>query len=268
MFSTLRTRFGLPGVIATAALVFAMTGGAFAAKYLITSTKQIKPSVLKALKGNAGPAGAPGAQGPQGPAGANGAQGATGAAGPTGATGAKGTAPCSAGNRYPEGTKITAQSVELKLISGIYSGDCKDSTIEGETTAAVGEPLNIKINSWTLKCFFVYTWCTGFPEGLPYTGSLTDYAETFGKGFLGISRPTWLFNLKACLGGPENCKYRAKESGLTTEFLGGNSRMDSSLRYLGRSPRLSMVPPETRTPDFIGVYEITSPEPVYVSQPA
>jgi hypothetical protein len=95
----LRTRFGIPGLIATVALVFAMTGGAFAAKYLITSTRQISPSVLKKLKGNAGPAGAPGAPGAQGPAGLagpagaagkDGAKGATGEAGAKGATGATG----------------------------------------------------------------------------------------------------------------------------------------------------------------------------------
>jgi len=96
MFSALRTRYGIPGVIATAALVFAMTGGAFAAKYLITSTKQISPSVLKKLKGAAGPAGAAGAQGAQGPAGAagaagkDGAQGGKGEQGPKGEQGAKG----------------------------------------------------------------------------------------------------------------------------------------------------------------------------------
>jgi hypothetical protein len=97
MFSALRTRFGIPGVIATIALLFAMTGGAFAAKYLITSTKQISPSVLKKLKGAAGltgaagVAGTAGAQGPAGPAGANGANGEAGAKGATGATGATGT---------------------------------------------------------------------------------------------------------------------------------------------------------------------------------
>ena len=64
-------------VIALLALVVAVGGGtAFAAsKYIITSTKQIKPSVRKALKGKKGPAGAqgpqgmPGLRGPQGPAG-------------------------------------------------------------------------------------------------------------------------------------------------------------------------------------------------------
>jgi hypothetical protein len=83
-------------VIASLALVLAMTGGAYAAsKYLITKTSQIKPSVLKSLQGKtghagpAGPAGAPGA-GSQGPAGAGGAKGETGAAGAAGTNGTNG----------------------------------------------------------------------------------------------------------------------------------------------------------------------------------
>jgi len=48
-------------VTATIALLFAMSGGALAARhYLITSTSQIKPSVLRALKGEAGQAGGDG----------------------------------------------------------------------------------------------------------------------------------------------------------------------------------------------------------------
>jgi hypothetical protein len=83
--------------IATIALVFAMTGGAYAAKhYLITSTKQISPKVLKALKGASGKNGAPGlaglagAQGTQGPQGAAGARGEPGGKGEQGEKGAKG----------------------------------------------------------------------------------------------------------------------------------------------------------------------------------
>jgi hypothetical protein len=71
-----------------------MTGGALAAKkYLITSTKQISPSVLKALQGKVGAKGAQGLAGPvgaQGPAGANGKDGAAGAKGETGAVGKEG----------------------------------------------------------------------------------------------------------------------------------------------------------------------------------
>jgi hypothetical protein len=68
-----RRRISYSNVVATLALVFALgAGSAYAAHklhYLITSTKQIKPSVLKTLHGAAGPAGAPGAAGAPGPTG-------------------------------------------------------------------------------------------------------------------------------------------------------------------------------------------------------
>jgi hypothetical protein len=105
MFQAIRTRVNATSVVAVLALVFAMTGGAYAAKkYLITSTKQISPSVLKSLQGKAGAPGSAGHQGsawpqrpagPQGPAGGAGAKGETGPAGqagPVGATGATGKA--------------------------------------------------------------------------------------------------------------------------------------------------------------------------------
>src|SRR5271166_1918612 len=76
-----------PSIIASVALFFALGGTATAAhQYLITSTSQIKPSVLKKLKGKAGPAstngtnganGREGKEGPRGVAGANGTDGAT-----------------------------------------------------------------------------------------------------------------------------------------------------------------------------------------------
>jgi hypothetical protein len=115
-------------VIAGLALVFAMTGGAYAAKkYLITSTKQISPSVLKSLQGKVGAGGVNGAQGaagavgPQGPAGSQGAKGETGAAGKDGVAGKDGTngkdgkegkagpegSPWTAGGTLPEGATET-----------------------------------------------------------------------------------------------------------------------------------------------------------------
>jgi hypothetical protein len=114
MFSQIRKRITYVNVLVTLALVFAMTGGALAAKkYLITSTKQISPSVLKSLQGKAGAAGAPGPQGPAGPGGAkgengaNGSNGAPGTNGSNGAPGAKGepgsTGP--AGKTGPTGPK-------------------------------------------------------------------------------------------------------------------------------------------------------------------
>lgn len=75
----IKLKLSYANVAATLALVFSMTSGAMAAKhYLISSTKQISPKVISALKGKTGltgPAGSPGAQGPQGTPGAPGAPG-------------------------------------------------------------------------------------------------------------------------------------------------------------------------------------------------
>jgi Collagen triple helix repeat (20 copies) len=82
----MRRRLSYANVTATLALVFAMSGGALAANhYLITSTKQINPKVLKKLKGNAGKTGATGATG------ATGSQGKEGPVGKEGSPGKNGT---------------------------------------------------------------------------------------------------------------------------------------------------------------------------------
>jgi hypothetical protein len=83
MPKTIRKRLSYANVVATLALVFAMSGGALAANhYLINSTKQINPKVLKKLKGRAGVNGAPGAPGAQGKVGPLGKEGSIGPRGP------------------------------------------------------------------------------------------------------------------------------------------------------------------------------------------
>lgn len=114
MFSPLRTRFGVPGVISVIALVFAMFGGAYAAsndggdttatasknkgnnkrgkrnnrkkKQAGLNGKQKRQviAIAKRFAGNGPP-------GPQGPAGLPGPQGFPGAAGAKGSTGSKGS---------------------------------------------------------------------------------------------------------------------------------------------------------------------------------
>ncbi len=75
----MRKRITYANVTATLALVFAMSGGAMAANhYLINSTKQISPKVLKKLKGNTGKTGATGATGATGSTGATGPEGKAG----------------------------------------------------------------------------------------------------------------------------------------------------------------------------------------------
>jgi Collagen triple helix repeat (20 copies) len=81
MFSSLRTRFGIPGVISVVALVFAMFGGAYAASH---SSSGRKGSATASSKGKRGP------RGPRGPQGPQGLTGAQGPAGPQGSAGAKG----------------------------------------------------------------------------------------------------------------------------------------------------------------------------------
>jgi hypothetical protein len=91
MFSRIRKRFTYANVAMTFALVFAMSGGAYAAsKYVISSTKQINPKVLKSLQGKPGTNGAPGPAGPAGPAGQAGSAGEKGAAGTNGTNGSNG----------------------------------------------------------------------------------------------------------------------------------------------------------------------------------
>jgi hypothetical protein len=88
MLFKIRKHFTYTNVAMTLALVFVMTGGAFAAsKFVITSTKQIKPSVLAQLRGKTGTAGRTGSAGPQGPGGLQGPPGANGKDGTNGSPG-------------------------------------------------------------------------------------------------------------------------------------------------------------------------------------
>jgi hypothetical protein len=146
MFTGVRRRLSYANVVATLALVFAMTGGAYAAsKFLITSTKQIKPSVLSQLKGKAGatgaqgPAGVAGPAGPQGPAGAPGAKGEAGAGGPQGPAGPQGSvgaagkngtngkegSPWTVGGTLPSGAAETGVWGLAQLPKALGSGGLK-----------------------------------------------------------------------------------------------------------------------------------------------
>src|SRR5579872_4925568 len=90
MVSAIRRHLSYANVVATLALLFAMSGGALAAShYLINSTRQINPKVLRKLKGNRGPRGRTGVPGVsiQGPSGAPGARGPRGEAGHEGPAG-------------------------------------------------------------------------------------------------------------------------------------------------------------------------------------
>lgn len=101
----MRRRLSYANVAATLALVFSMSGGAIAARhYLITSTQQIKPSVLRKLHG---------ATGARGATGATGSAGAAGPRGETGSTGPKGTT---------AGTIVASQGPSKVILSDAATG--------------------------------------------------------------------------------------------------------------------------------------------------
>jgi hypothetical protein len=111
-------------VLAFAALVISLTGSAIAAKkYVITSTKQIKPSVLAQLKGQTGPAGPKGdtgATGAKGDTGATGAKGDTGAAGTNGTNGTNGTDGTNGGttSKQTDASEVTTTSTTFLDLGG------------------------------------------------------------------------------------------------------------------------------------------------------
>jgi hypothetical protein len=119
-------RLSYANVSATLALVFSMSGGALAANhYLISSAKQINPTVLKKLKGASGKAGAPGAQGAAGAAGAAGKEGAPGKEGVPGKTGERGPS-----DVWQAGGESSNPPLTLSLPAGTYLVQAK-TVIDG-----------------------------------------------------------------------------------------------------------------------------------------
>jgi hypothetical protein len=120
-------------MVAVIALFFALGGTAFAAHhFLITSTSQIKPSVLMQLKGNAGAQGTPGASGPQGPSGPSGPAGHSGPSGPVGPPGPKGEA-------GGAGALSSLRTVEGPEVGYVFNEEVKAYVAASLASCAPGE---------------------------------------------------------------------------------------------------------------------------------
>jgi hypothetical protein len=191
----LRSRFTYSNVVATLALVFAMSGGALAAsKYLITSTKQVKPSVLSSLKGRVGPAGAPGVAGPAGavgPAGPAGAQAAAGPQGPPGEKGAPGAegktgkngtngkegSPWTDGGTLPPGSTETGVWSMAEIPSGATKGTLKPMIMRTVISFPIPLAKPIEEGSPSIHVFegaTIPTGCSGKVEGEQVTELKAD----------------------------------------------------------------------------------------------
>lgn len=121
----MRRKPSVTTVVACLALFFALGGSALAAsKYLITSTSQIKPSVLKSLQGKRGPAGTPGAPGAAGAAGSPGPVGALDTADVTVVDG-----PAASIGPDSNGSSTAVCASGSTVLSGGYAGPLTDTTI-------------------------------------------------------------------------------------------------------------------------------------------
>ncbi len=157
MMDRFHKRFGIPGIIAVVAMVFAMTGGAFAVgDSLSGKAVELKAKKAKGKPGPKGPRGKQGKPGKQGPAGPQGEQGPAGPAGPPGAKGDKGDD----GEQGPQGPTGPA---------GTAGADGADGS-----QGPAGDP-----------------WTAGgtLPTGSTETGVWTASVDSSGNGYGPISFP-------------------------------------------------------------------------------
>jgi hypothetical protein len=150
-------------VVALLALFFAFGGGAYAAShYLITSTKQVSPKVLKSLRGRAGPAGPIGPQGATGPPGKDGANGTNAAThivtrftdtAITAGNDIYGTANCNAGETITGGGfGITGAAFNTSNVirSGLTYSDTDGATPGGSWIAGVHSTNTGTLRVWAI----------------------------------------------------------------------------------------------------------------------
>ncbi len=220
----LRRHTTYANVVATLALLFALSGGAMAAKrYLITSPGQISPRVLKRLTGKTGrtgPRGAAGAPGSPGAQGAGGAPGPRGVAGPEGPEG-------------PEGRAAPTQLAPGTSESGVYGIGASRSN---------GDHLALAV-----------TFPTQLPAALPvtnvfYTPASTPVAHCSGPGHADPGYLCIYSSVAEGLATPALVDPEDGEIGVSTGRLGfGLTWKSTSTKGLGEEEQ-----------DF-GSYTVTAP---------
>ncbi len=191
MFKSVRRHLNPGTIVAIVALVFAMTGGAFAVTSKgggsgPTAVAAKKKSKAKVLRGPAGPRGPEGKQGPAGSEGKQGPAGPQGAAGAKGDTGEKG-APGAPGKNGEPGTDGKGVTVE-ETASGCSAGGV---TVEAEGSKEPHEVCNGKEGKKGNPAEFPETLPAGRSESGTWSMTVptTKYAGVVYVGFASISYP-------------------------------------------------------------------------------
>ncbi len=174
----MRKRITYANVAATLALVFAMSGGAFAAKhYLLSSTKQISPKVLRALKGKTGKTGATGLAGLAGKEGSPGKEGKEGKEGKQGKEGAPGPVNLSPLTevRGPESETIEFEFFGIKFFFASSIAECPSGShvvsggsVIGQSQHATTEFSEALEEKTGWEVFVFYTEKTGSAQAIAY----------------------------------------------------------------------------------------------------
>lgn len=237
MYSRIRKHLTPSTAIAFVALVFALTGGAYAATSgggpsharLTASAAKAKAKTKTGPRGPAGPAGKNGAQGPAGaagPVGLAGAKGETGAAGANGGNGGKG-ADGTAGTTGP-----TGPSVESKSFTGAKGSCGKGGTEFKVGTAAATYACNGEEGTNGTNGANGATGPTGH-EGSPWTagGTLPSGSTERGVwGYTGTGNEVGeaIVPISFTIPVAEDLAAHVVESGETTECPGGVGKPEAT----------------------------------------